>query len=87
MRALQVAAGDRCGGPCHCRHRDRDRGSLESVARGVRSFHRGCGALRSPSQQQAADAYAKLPVSFVENRGQTDARVRYYAQGNGYAST
>jgi Beta-propeller repeat len=36
-------------------------------------------------QQQAADAYAKLPVSFVENRGQTDPRVRYYAQGNGYA--
>jgi Beta-propeller repeat len=36
-------------------------------------------------QQQAAAAYAKLPVSFVENRGQTDARVRYYARGNGYA--
>ena len=35
-------------------------------------------------QQQAADHYAKLPVSFVENQGQTDARVRYYAQGNGY---
>jgi hypothetical protein len=28
------------------------------------------------------DAYAKLPLAFVENRGQTDARVRYYAQGN-----
>jgi hypothetical protein len=36
-------------------------------------------------RQQAANAYAKLPVSFVENRGQTDARARYYAQGNGYA--
>ena len=36
-------------------------------------------------QQRAADAYAKLPVSFVENHGQTDARVRYYAQGNGYS--
>ena len=35
-------------------------------------------------QQAAAEAYAKLPVSFVENRGQTDSRVRYYAQGNGY---
>ena len=31
------------------------------------------------------DAYAKLPVSFVENRGQMDSRVRYYAQGNRYA--
>jgi len=28
------------------------------------------------------DAYAKLPLAFVENRGQTDPRVRYYAQGN-----
>ncbi len=35
-------------------------------------------------QQKAADAYAKLPVSFIENRGQTDARVAYYARGNGY---
>ncbi len=36
-------------------------------------------------QQQAADAYAELPVSFIENQGQTNARVRYYARGNGYA--
>jgi hypothetical protein len=36
-------------------------------------------------QLQAADAYAKLPVSFVENHGQTDAAVRYYAQGNRFA--
>jgi hypothetical protein len=33
-------------------------------------------------QQQILDAYARLPVSFVENRGQMDPRVRYYAQGN-----
>src|SRR5262245_24489704 len=30
-------------------------------------------------------AYAKLPVAFVENRGQVDSRVRYYAQGERYA--
>src|SRR5207248_10976390 len=30
-------------------------------------------------------ALAKLPIAFVENRGQTDARVRYYAQGSRYA--
>src|SRR5471032_2762093 len=35
-------------------------------------------------QQSATNAYAKLPVSFVENRCQTDKSVRYYAQGNGY---
>ncbi len=36
-------------------------------------------------QQQAANALSKLPVSFIENQGQTDASVRYYAQGNRYA--
>ncbi len=35
-------------------------------------------------QQEAARAYANLPVSFTENRGQTDARARFYAQGSGY---
>ena len=38
-------------------------------------------------QQQLASAFAKLPVTFTENRGQTDARVRYYAQGSRSAST
>ena len=33
-------------------------------------------------QQQLAAAFAKLPVTFTENRGQTDYRVRYYAQGS-----
>ena len=37
------------------------------------------------AQQQVAKAYSSLPVSFVENHGQTDAIVKYYAQGNGYA--
>ena len=33
---------------------------------------------------QAFQAYANLPLRFVENRGQTDARVRYHAQGERY---
>jgi hypothetical protein len=37
------------------------------------------------SSDQVLKAYAKLPVTFVENRGQTDKRVRYYAQGPRYA--
>ena len=49
-----------------------------------RSSEGAVGALMA-RQQQAADDYAKLPVSFVENKGQTDARVRYFAQGNGYS--
>ena len=36
------------------------------------------------SEQEALDAYGKLPLSFVPNKGQTDEAVRYYAQGAGY---
>ena len=36
------------------------------------------------ARQRALHAYASLPVAFVENRGQTDARVRYYASGPRY---
>ena len=38
-----------------------------------------------PSGKPAAlRAYANLPVYFIENAGQTDPRVRFYAQGSGY---
>jgi Beta-propeller repeat len=33
-------------------------------------------------ETRALDAYGKLPVAFIENMGQTDRSVRYYAQGN-----
>ena len=33
----------------------------------------------------AADAMAKLPLSFIPNRGQADAATRFYAQGSGYS--
>ena len=36
------------------------------------------------SHEQLLNAYANLPVAFVENRGQIDARVRFYAQGPRY---
>jgi hypothetical protein len=32
----------------------------------------------------APDVYGRMPVAFVANRGQSDARVRYAAQGAGY---
>src|SRR6266576_1015461 len=35
------------------------------------------------TRRHARDAYANLPLSFIPNRGQTDERVRYYAQGSG----
>src|SRR5258708_6738923 len=39
----------------------------------------------SPAALQAARAsFAKLPLSFEENVGQTDARVKYTSRGTGY---
>jgi hypothetical protein len=39
----------------------------------------------SATKKRVADTYAKLPLSFVPNVGQTDERVRYYAQGQGFS--
>src|SRR5262245_52902047 len=35
--------------------------------------------------RRVLDACAKLPITFVENRGQADKHVRYLAQGPGYS--
>src|SRR6266851_2921005 len=43
------------------------------------------GAPLEGSREQILKAHANLPLAFVENRGQTDTRVRYYAQGSRYA--
>lgn len=43
------------------------------------------GAPLDGNREQVLEAYANLPLSFVENRGQTDKRVRYHAQGSHYA--
>jgi hypothetical protein len=40
---------------------------------------------KAKQKQRATDAYSKLPLAFVPNRGQTDESVRYYAQGAGHA--
>ena len=54
----------------------------------------GCGAPtqegRSPdasaaARAQAQAAFAQLPLTFVENRGQADRRVRFQVQGPGHA--
>jgi hypothetical protein len=36
------------------------------------------------TQTQARDAYAKLPLSFEENKGQTDPQVKYLTRGPGF---
>jgi hypothetical protein len=43
------------------------------------------GPLSAPlTKQRAGATHAKLPLSFVPNRGQTDRSVRYYAEGKGF---
>jgi uncharacterized protein (TIGR03437 family) len=39
----------------------------------------------APLAAQPTQVYAQLPLSFEENRGQTDRRVRFLARGTGYA--
>lgn len=38
-----------------------------------------------PAHERLLSAYAQLPITFIENRGQIDARVHFYARGNGFA--
>jgi hypothetical protein len=63
--------------PAAARRADASNGATGGAAPAV--------AAHDSKDAQILEAYAKLPVSFVENRGQTDARVRYYAQGNRFA--
>src|ERR1044071_7181223 len=36
-------------------------------------------------RERVAEGYGKLPMSFEANRGQTDARVKFLARGDGYS--
>ena len=51
------------------------------------SAPRGAAPVATPDDghQRGTDAASAVPVSFIENRGQTDASVRYYAQGDRFA--
>ena len=51
------------------------RGLFQSIPRRGGPFQRGCGAGARRVRHWAAVGYAQLPVSFVSNEGQTDARV------------
>ena len=56
----------------------------------VAAFVTGCGGVeraQSPDadRERLMAAYADLPLTFVENRGQTDARVDFLAQGPRHA--
>ena len=45
------------------------------------AYHHG---ISSAQRQRLASAYARLPLNFEENRGQTDPRVRFLAHGPGF---
>jgi hypothetical protein len=45
----------------------------------------GAQAPKPKTPTKAERAFAAMPLAFVQNQGQTDARVRYYALGNHYA--
>ena len=51
----------------------------DQAQRGLQTATRGATA--NPS---VAEAYGKLPLSFEKNEGQTDAKVKYLARGQGY---
>ena len=42
-------------------------------------------AFPAAPKRAVTNAYAKLPLAFIPNAGQTDKHVRYYAQGAGYS--
>ena len=60
-----------------------------SAVRGLSggSAPRGAAPVATPDDghQRGTDAASAVPVSFIENHGQTDASVGYYAQGDRFA--
>jgi hypothetical protein len=57
--------------------------SLSSLASAAN--HAGTGPVTAQGKAQALASYAKLPLSFEENRGQADARVKFLSHGSGYS--
>ena len=60
-------------------------GVLLQIGPAEASSKKARGSTASATKQQALAAYGKLPLSFTANAGQTDARVRYSAQGAGFS--
>ena len=60
-------------------------GVLLQIGPAQASSKKARGPTASATKQQALAAYGKLPLSFTANAGQTDARVRYSAQGAGFS--
>jgi len=50
----------------------------------ARQAPRHAKTIPAPVKTSAQEAYGRLPLQFEENRGQTDARVKFLARGRGY---
>jgi hypothetical protein len=57
---------------------------LTLVTSGARPLDGAGVPSNSAARNTAASTYAKLPVSFIPNRGQINGDARYYAQGEGF---
>src|SRR2546427_12609832 len=62
--------------------------SAFSVAAGTRSSASSSGHEQTETkpveQQRVVQSYAKAPLSFEANQGQTDPRVKFLSRGSGY---
>src|SRR5262249_875722 len=59
--------------------------ALATVAVALTRGETGSAASNPPASITPAQAFANLPLTFIENSGQRDARIRYYAQGTRFA--
>ena len=57
----------------------------DTLGRGGGGVAYGAPSPQGKHATKPQKAFAAMPLAFVQNRGQTDARVRYYALGNHYA--
>ena len=56
---------------------------LASATTSLPAAARKAARVSPTTTNRALDAYRRIPISFTPNAGQTDSRVRYYAQWNG----
>jgi hypothetical protein len=59
--------------------------ALAAIAVGCGGPSRGAAVPADGGGERARDAFARVPLMFVENRAQSDVRVRFQAQGPGQA--
>lgn len=67
------------------RELDGDPTEIEASLEGPQATRKS-SSLISKQQRRALEAHSNLPLTFIENAGQIDDRVHYYAQGPGFGS-